>query len=170
MPSTTVQTNIASGARVAAPAAGNTAWAVRLRPLLAGESLMLYVKSIEVVLATAVATELALYAEVAAQPFGTLNLQQLPFRHGPERDINNTGSNSIFSIIRSWTVQPVWSKQPLRRTILPATIGASCKWTFGDRGLVLGTDNPFVAQAGIVNVGAGIGGELIVNLEAGTAV
>ena len=166
---TDMQTNISSGARISAVAAGKAMWAFRFQPLSSGDSGQFFIKSFTVALASAVASEFGLFYQNANANTGTVNQSALPYKTGPQRqDVGTFGNPPI--IVKSWTLDPVLVvTNPIRRVTFPATLGASATFDFGERGFAVGTNYPFISQLVLVNLGAGISADIDVNMDGGFA-
>jgi hypothetical protein len=163
-----IQTNIAGSVRFSASAANAIMWGFRYKPLVAGESGQFFIKKLSIAMATAVATELGLFVQNVNVNDGTPNTQKLPYKIGPGR--SDVGQSGDAVLVQSWTVQPtVVLTNPVQRIILPATVGAKVDLDFGDRGLCIGTNFPFCAQALLANLGSVASGDIIVNMVGGLA-
>lgn len=166
---TDIQTNIAGSVRFAASAANAIMWGFRYKPLSAGESGQFFIKKLSIMMATAVATELGLFLQNVNVDDGTPNVTKLPYKIGPQRaEVGTFGNPPV--LVQSWTAQPVVTlTNPVQRIILPATVGAKVDLDFGERGLCIGTNYPFCAQALLANLGSGVSGDILVNMVGGFA-
>lgn len=143
-------------ARSLAAAAGKCYWqmvAPALTPPLTSKQ---YIRSIEIILVTAVATEIVL----ADATGGTAVLIGAPLPVGPNGQLVSSFAPPAATFGISFTVEPTPATDVIRRVTFPAVVGVGVLWEFEEGELYTeGGGHSLVLQ----NVGAGAGGLLDIN-------